>query len=83
MNGGTGRRTTLNQVLLQLEKLSGKKIEAKYRAARNGDIKDSQADISLARRTLGYEPHVDFEEGLRRTWEWYKGAYAAAAAKQA
>jgi UDP-glucose 4-epimerase len=83
LNGGTGRRTTLNQVLLQLEKLSGKKIEAKYRAARNGDIKDSQADISLARRTLGYEPHVDFEEGLRRTWEWYKGAYAAAAAKQA
>ncbi len=82
-NGGTGRRTTLNQVLTQLEKLSGKKIEAKYEPARNGDIKDSQADISLARKALDYEPHVNFEEGLKRTWEWYKGAYAAAAAKQA
>jgi UDP-glucose 4-epimerase len=82
-NGGTGRRTTLNQVLAQLEKLSGRKIEAKYEPARRGDIKDSQADISLARKSLGYEPQVTFEEGLRRTWEWYKGAYTAAAAKQA
>jgi len=82
LNGGTGRRTSLNQVLVQLERLSGKKIEVKYEAARNGDIRHSQADISLARKTLGYEPRVDFEEGLKRTWEWYQGAYAATAAKQ-
>ncbi len=82
-NGGTGKRSTLNEVLAQLEKLSGKKLAAKYDPPRNGDIKDSLADISLARRVLGYEPKVSFEEGLARTWEWYKSAYASAAAKPA
>jgi nucleoside-diphosphate-sugar epimerase len=58
-------------------------VTAKYDAPRTGDIKDSLADISLARRVLGYEPKVSFEEGLARTWEWYKAAYANAAAKPA
>jgi len=74
-NGGTGARITLNQVLKSLEKLSGKKIQAKYDPPRTGDIRDSQADISLAEKVLGYKPLVHFEEGLQRTWEWYKGAY--------
>jgi nucleoside-diphosphate-sugar epimerase len=74
-NGGTGARITLNEVVKLLEKISGKKIRPKYEAPRTGDILHSQADISLARKTLGYEPRVLFEEGLRRTWEWYKSAY--------
>jgi nucleoside-diphosphate-sugar epimerase len=74
-NGGTGARITLNEVLKRLEKITGQKIAAKYDPPRTGDIRDSQADISLARRVLGYEPRVNFEEGLQRTWEWYKGAY--------
>ena len=74
-NGGTGARITLNQVLKLLEKISGKKIQAKYDPPRTGDIRDSQADISLAQKVLGYKPLVHFEEGLRRTWEWYKSAY--------
>jgi nucleoside-diphosphate-sugar epimerase len=74
-NGGTGARITLNQVLKLLEKITGKKISAKYDPPRTGDIRDSQADISLARKLLGYQPRVDFEQGLQRTWEWYKGAY--------
>jgi UDP-N-acetylglucosamine/UDP-N-acetyl-alpha-D-glucosaminouronate 4-epimerase len=75
-NGGTGERITLNQVLNLLEKITGKKIQAKYDRPRAGDIRDSQADVSLARKFLGYEPRVPFEEGLRRTWDWYKSAYA-------
>ncbi len=75
INGGTGVRITLNQVLKLLEKTTGQKINPKYDPPRMGDIRDSQADISLARRVLGYEPKVQFEEGLRRTWEWYKGNY--------
>lgn len=71
-NGGTGARITLNEVLKLLEKIAGRKIEAKFEAARHGDIRDSQADVGLARRVLGYEPRVLFEEGLRRTWAWYK-----------
>ncbi len=75
-NGGTGARISLNQVLKLLEKISGKKIKARYDPPRNGDIRDSQADITLARKVLGYEPSVQFEQGLEKTWEWYKGAYA-------
>ena len=74
-NGGTGARITLNQVLKLLEKITGKKIQAQYDPPRTGDIRDSQADISLAQKVLGYKPLVHFEEGLQRTWEWYKGAY--------
>ncbi|MGB0036237.1 MAG: SDR family oxidoreductase [Candidatus Acidiferrales bacterium] len=74
-NGGTGTRITINQVLKLLEKIAGKKIQAKYDPPRTGDIRDSQADISLARKILGYEPLVHFEEGLKRTWEWYSSAY--------
>jgi nucleoside-diphosphate-sugar epimerase len=74
-NAGTGARITLNEVLRQLEKITGKKIQAKYDPPRSGDILHSQADISLARKILGYEPRVLFEEGLKRTWDWYKAAY--------
>ena len=74
-NAGTGQRIALNGVIKLLERVTGKKIQAIYQPARSGDILHSQADISLARRVLGYEPRVHFEEGLRRTWEWYSAAY--------
>jgi UDP-glucose 4-epimerase len=74
-NGGTGVRITLNQVIKLLEKITGKKIHPKYDPPRTGDIRDSQADISLARKILGYLPVVQFEEGLSRTWAWYCQAY--------
>ena len=75
MNGGTGARITLNQVIKLLEKITGKKISAEYDPPRIGDIKDSQADISLARKVLGYQPSVNFEEGLKLTWDWYASTY--------
>ena len=75
-NGGTGARITLNEVVKLLSKITGKKIEAKYEAPRKGDILHSQADIALPRKVLGYEPKVSFEEGLKRTWEWYRGTYS-------
>jgi nucleoside-diphosphate-sugar epimerase len=74
-NVGTGSRITLNQVLKQLEKISGKPIQAKYDPPRTGDILHSQADISLGRTLLGYIPSVDFGAGLQRTWDWYKQTY--------
>ncbi len=77
-NGGTGARITLNEVLKMLERITGQTIQAKYAEARNGDIRDSQADVSLARKILGYEPRVLFEVGLKRTWDWYKKNYAKA-----
>jgi len=74
-NIGTGGRFTLNHTLKLLEQFSGKPIKPKYESPREGDIRDSQADISLARRILGYDPKVGFEEGLRCTWEWYKSTH--------
>jgi len=71
INVGTGNRYTLNQTLKLLEKISGRTARAQYADTRVGDIRDSQADIALAREKLGYEPTVGFEEGLRRTWEWF------------
>ena len=76
-NGGTGARITLNQVIRLLAKITGREIRAAHEPPRTGDIRDSQADISLARKVLGYEPRVLFEDGLERTWEWYRGAYGA------
>ena len=70
-NIGTGTRYTLNQTLSLLEKVSGRPAKAKYAPPRDGDIRDSQADIARAGSVLGYEPRVGFEEGLKRTWEWF------------
>ncbi len=71
-NVGTGQRCTLNQTLRLLEAVAGKPARARYERARSGDIRDSQADVTLARAKLGYNPRIGFEEGLRRTWEWYR-----------
>jgi nucleoside-diphosphate-sugar epimerase len=71
-NIGTGGRVSLNQTLEHLRRITGKKLVARYDAPREGDIRDSQADISKAREVLGYEPTVQFEEGLERTFEWYR-----------
>jgi UDP-N-acetylglucosamine/UDP-N-acetyl-alpha-D-glucosaminouronate 4-epimerase len=80
-NVGTGGRTSLNEVLRTLEKVTGKVLEAKYEPPRDGDIRDSQADISQAKELLGYDPQVSFKEGLTRTFEWYRSTQTKAAAK--
>src|SRR5579863_3181047 len=71
-NVGTGGRFTLNQTVALLAKISGKALKPKYEPSREGDIRDSQADISQARQYLEYDPQVGFEEGLSRTFEWYR-----------
>jgi UDP-N-acetylglucosamine/UDP-N-acetyl-alpha-D-glucosaminouronate 4-epimerase len=81
-NVGTGERTSLNEVLRALGKIAGKPQEAKYDPARDGDIRDSQADISQAREFLGYDPQVGFEEGLSRTLEWYRSIQSKIPAKE-
>src|SRR6267154_4588593 len=80
-NVGVGGRVSLNAVLRELGKITGKTMEAKYEPPREGDIRDSQADISQAREFLGYKPQVSFEEGLARTFEWYRETQTKAAVK--
>jgi nucleoside-diphosphate-sugar epimerase len=72
MNVATGTRITLNDTFAILRELTGYIGEPAYAAARAGDIRDSLADIRLAGELLGYQPQVDFREGLRRTVEWYR-----------
>src|SRR4029077_8654639 len=67
INIGTGNRYTLNRTLVLLERISGRPALAKFASPREGDIRDSQADITLAREVLGYQPRIGFEDGLRRT----------------
>ena len=71
LNIGTGNRYTLNQTLALLQKITGRPARAIHAAPREGDIRDSQADIGLAQKTLGYQPRVAFDEGLKRTWQWF------------
>lgn len=71
-NCATGRRITLNETFAALKPLTGYKGAAKYGPERSGDIKHSLADITLAQKHLGYKVLVNFEDGLRRTVEWYK-----------
>jgi nucleoside-diphosphate-sugar epimerase len=80
-NVGVAGRVSLNEVLRELGKITGKTLEAKYEPARDGDIRDSQADISQAKEFLGYEPQVSFEQGLARTFEWYRETQAKATTK--
>src|SRR5882762_10351203 len=79
-NVATGRRATLNETFELLKPLTGYTGTAKYEPERGGDIKHSLADITQAQKHLGYEPLVSFEEGLRRTVEWYRSEARAAGA---
>jgi UDP-glucose 4-epimerase len=76
-NIGVGQRITLNRTLEALGDIIGNRPEPRHEDARAGDVRHSQADISAARRDLGYEPAVGFEEGLRQTVAWYRQNLAA------
>src|SRR5947209_7166489 len=71
-NIATGRRVTLNETFKALQPLTSYSGQLKYGPARGGDVKHSLADVSKAEAGLGYRPSIDFEEGLRRTVEWYR-----------
>ena len=79
-NVGCGARISLNQVLRALRQITGKTLETQYDPPREGDIRDSQADISAAKAVLRYDPQVGFEDGLARTFDWYRSAQEKAAA---
>ncbi len=73
-NVATGRRITLNETVKMLQGLTSYSGETIYGPERGGDIKHSLADISKAEAHLRYRPKVNFEEGLRRTVDWYRRA---------
>jgi UDP-glucose 4-epimerase len=71
-NIGNGGSTSVLDLVAQLNALLGSNVQAQYEAPRSGDVRHSRADITRARRDLGYEPNVSFAEGLRLTVEAYR-----------
>ena len=72
INVATGRRIDLNETFQILKRLTGYQGDVQYGPERAGDVKHSLADISKAEKLLGYKPLVHFEEGLKKTVEWYR-----------
>src|SRR6478609_9548560 len=81
INVATGGRISLNRLYDTMRAIVGSPVKPVYAAPRAGDVRDSQADISKARRLLGFEPAVSLEDGLRRTVEWYRTSRSLAATR--
>jgi nucleoside-diphosphate-sugar epimerase len=80
INVATGGRISLNQLFYAMRDVVGGSVEPTYAEPRQGDVRDSQADIRKAQELLGYTPTVPFEEGLERTINWYRTAGAVTTA---
>jgi UDP-N-acetylglucosamine/UDP-N-acetyl-alpha-D-glucosaminouronate 4-epimerase len=71
-NVGCGARVSLLDIIARLETLLGHKVERRHTPARAGDVLHTLADVDKAQRLLGYVPAIDFDEGFRRTVEYFK-----------
>jgi UDP-glucuronate 4-epimerase len=74
LNFGAGRTIAVSQVIEVLERVLGVKARVEWLPAQEGDVSRTLADISAARRALGYDPRVPFEEGVRRFADWLREA---------
>ncbi|MGH9355554.1 MAG: SDR family oxidoreductase [Terriglobia bacterium] len=77
INVGVGEQFTLNCTVAMLNKVMALNVDPKFGPPRAGDVHDSLADITVARQVLGYKPDFLYEEGLRKTVEWYRQELAA------
>jgi nucleoside-diphosphate-sugar epimerase len=74
INVAVGGRVSLLELVRALQVIFGRDTEPTFGPTREGDVRDSQADIYKARQLLGFEPSVPFEDGLRRTVDWFRGS---------
>jgi len=72
INIACGQRVTVNEIIHMINEFVGKKVKPIYTDPRPGDVKHSLADISLAEKSIGYQPKVPFKEGLRLAIDWYR-----------
>jgi UDP-glucose 4-epimerase len=77
MNLGNGGRTTLIELYDEICHVLGKRLEPVFGPPRAGDVRDSQADITLAQKLIGYAPTVDLKAGLRVTVDWFRNEWRA------
>jgi nucleoside-diphosphate-sugar epimerase len=74
LNIGTGRNIRVNELWQMICHLAGNHIEPKYDPPRDGDVRESVANIDYAKKILGFEPEYTFEKGLRETFEYFSTA---------
>jgi len=71
-NIASGESLSVNQLVKILNQVLGTSLEPEYQAERKEDVRHSSASIEKARNMLGFVPSATFEEGLKRTVEWYE-----------
>jgi UDP-glucuronate 4-epimerase len=79
-NVGGGSRIALKEALGMIEELAGRRLDVRYGPPRAGDVKDTGADTTRARETLGYSPAIPFAEGIRAEFEWMRETIGTAGA---
>jgi UDP-glucose 4-epimerase len=79
LNVGAGERTSINQLLQLIERVTGRAIAREHRPPRAGDVRDSLAGLERSGERLGYRPAVALADGLRRTWPWFEASEPATA----
>lgn len=74
---GSGKETSINELITEIKEVVGKdyNVDVRYESFRKGEIRKNYADISNAKRTLGFDSKVKLKDGLRRTWEWFSTNY--------
>jgi nucleoside-diphosphate-sugar epimerase len=72
VNIACGRTVTVNEIIALINDLAGKNIKPVYDPPRPGDVKHSLADVTLAKKTIGFEPTVPFKQGLQLAIDWYR-----------
>lgn len=82
INVARGQRLSVNALYAMLQRITGTVAEARHTDTRAGDVRHSQADLSLARDLLGFVPATPVEEGLRRTLDWHRRHAACAPSAQ-
>jgi UDP-N-acetylglucosamine 4-epimerase len=71
INIAFGERTSLNQLWKYISEIGNSKLFPLYRSSRLGDVRDSLADISKARKLINYNPTFSIQQGLKTTFDWY------------
>ncbi len=74
-NIANGKTCTLLDVIGVIERILGRRLARRHHPVRAGDVRKTQADISRARRLLGYQPTMDFDRGLEDTWNYFVSSY--------
>jgi len=72
INIACGKAITVNEIIDMINEFTGRKVKPIYTAPRPGDVKHSLADISLAKKLIGFTPKVSFRQGLEKAIDWYR-----------